>query len=168
METFLTFSINIFDNTIITLRLIDSYKHLSSSLDAIVKSLLNKDTDINSIKNKFPFLFQYFDDKALKLLRKGAYPYDYMNENWKNKLKQKELPNIKYFHSILADAKCSSSDYSYAKETFNYFEIKNIKDYNDLYVKTDVLLLADVYASYRKDSHNSFGLDSIYCISVVV
>ena len=129
METFLTFSINIFDNTIITLRLIDSYKHLSSSLDAIVKSLLNKDTDINSIKNKFPFLFQYFDDKALKLLRKGAYPYDYMDENWKNKLKQKELPNIKYFHSILADTKCSSSDYSYAKETFNYFECKNAKYY---------------------------------------
>ena len=34
-----------------------------------------------------------------------------------------------------------------------------------MYVKTDVLLLADIYASYRTNSYNSFGLDSIYCIS---
>ena len=59
MQTFLTFLINTFDNTTINLRFIDSYKHLSTSLDVIVKSLLNKDTDINSIKNKFPFLFHY-------------------------------------------------------------------------------------------------------------
>ena len=71
LETFLTFSINNFYNTMITLRFIDSYKDLSSSLDVLVKSLLNKETDIDLIKNKFPSLFQYFDDTALKLLRKG-------------------------------------------------------------------------------------------------
>ena len=91
METFLIFSINNFNNTIITLRFIDSYRHLSSSLDVLVKSVLSKETDINLIKNKFLSLFQYFDDKALKLLRKGLYPYDYMDVNWKNKLKEKEL-----------------------------------------------------------------------------
>ena len=52
-----------------------------------------------------------------------------MDENWKNKLKEKELPDIKYFHSSVANTKCSSSDYSYAKETFNYFECKNAKYY---------------------------------------
>ena len=36
---------------------------------------------------------------------------------------------------------------------------------NDLYLKTDVLLIVDVYDSYRKDWYNSFGLNSIYCIS---
>ena len=41
MQTFLTFSINTFDNTIITLRCIDSYKHLTFHLDGLVKSLLN-------------------------------------------------------------------------------------------------------------------------------
>ena len=118
----------------------------------LVKSLLNKETDIDLIKNKFPSLFQYFDDKALKLLRKGAYPYDYMDEDWKNKLKEKELADLKYFHSRLSNTKCSIDDYSYAKEIYNYFKCKNIKDYDDLYVKTDVLLLADVFASYRKYS----------------
>ena len=73
----------------ITLRFIDSYQHLSSSLDVLVKSLLNKETDIDLIKNKFPSLFQYFDDKAPKLLIKEVHPYDYMDEDWKNKLKEK-------------------------------------------------------------------------------
>ena len=91
MGTFLIFSINNFNNTIITLRFIDSYRQLSTSLDVLVKSVLSKETDINLIKNKFLSLFQYFDDNALKLLRKGVYPYDYMDVNWKNKLKEKEL-----------------------------------------------------------------------------
>ena len=142
MQTFLTFSINSFDNTTINLRFIDSYTHLSTSLDGIVKSLLNKDTDINSIKKRFPFLFQYFHDKSLKLLRKGVYPYDYIDENWENKLKEKDLPNTEYFHSSLSHTKCSIKDYNYAKEIYNYFNCKNIKDYNNLYVKTDVLFIS--------------------------
>ena len=121
--------------------------------------------DINSLNRKFPLLFQYFGDKALKLLRKGVYPYDYMDEDWKNKLKEKELPDIIYFHSSLRNTKCSIDDYNYAKEIYNYFDCKNTKDCNDLYVKTDVLLLADVFASYRKNSYKSFGLDLLYCIS---
>ena len=40
----------------------------------LLMELLNKDTNINSMKNKFPSLFQYFGDKALKLLGKGVYP----------------------------------------------------------------------------------------------
>ena len=54
METFLTFSISNFDNTIINLL----------------------------IKNKFPSLFLYFDYEAIKLLRKAVYSCDYMNEHW--------------------------------------------------------------------------------------
>ena len=84
METFLTFSINNFDNTAISLRFIDSYEHLTYRLDGLIKSLLNKDADANSIKNKFPSLSQYFDDKALKLLRKGVYSFDFVDENWKD------------------------------------------------------------------------------------
>ena len=73
-----------------------------------------------------------------------------MDGDWKNKLKGKELPDIKYFHSSLSNTKCSIDDYNYAKEIYNYFDCRDIKDYNDLYVKTDVLLLAHVFASYQK------------------
>ena len=114
------------------LRFIDSYKDLSSPLDGIVKSLLNNDTDINSIKNKFPSLCQYFEDKAFNLLRKRVYPYDYMDENWEKRLKEKELPNIEYFNSSLSNTKfntkSSIEDYNYAKETYNFFGCKKKKD----------------------------------------
>ena len=50
METFLTFSINNFNNTIITLRFIDTHQHLSLSLGVLVKILLNKDKDTDFIK----------------------------------------------------------------------------------------------------------------------
>ena len=49
--------------------------------------MFNKDTNIQSIKSKFSSLFQHFNDKALKLLRKGVYLYGYMDEGWENKLK---------------------------------------------------------------------------------
>ena len=78
-ETFLTFSVTNFNITGINSRFIDPYKHLASSLDGLVNSLLNKDTNIQSIKTKFSSLFQYFKDDAIKLLRKGVYPYDYMD-----------------------------------------------------------------------------------------
>ena len=74
------------------------------------------------------------------------------------------LPDIKYFHSSLSNTKYSAEDYSYAKETYNYFKCKNIKDYNDNYVQTDALFLGDVFASYRKKSFDSFGIDPLYCI----
>ena len=61
METFLSFSGTNFNITGINLRFIDSYKHLASSLD----SLLNKDTNIQSIKTKSSSIFQYSKDDAI-------------------------------------------------------------------------------------------------------
>ena len=94
----------------INLRFIDSQKHLPHPLDELVKNILNKDTNIQSITNTFPSLFQHFNDfNAIKLLRKGVYPYDYMNKDLKNKLTEKELPNIKYFDSKLNKTENSSN-----------------------------------------------------------
>ena len=97
----MTFSSNSFNNMYINLRLFDWYNHLPHPLDELAKNLLNKDTNIRSITSTFPSLFQYFNDKAMKLLRKGVYPYDYMNIDLEKKLKEKGLPNIKYFDSKL-------------------------------------------------------------------
>ena len=72
METFLTFSITNFNSAGINFRFIDSYKHLTYPLDSLVNYLFNKDTNIQSIKTKFSSLFQDFNDKAIKLLRKGV------------------------------------------------------------------------------------------------
>ena len=89
METFFTFSMTTFNGPGINIRFIDSYKHLTYPLDCLVNYLFNQDTNIQSIKTKFSSLFQHFNHKAVKLLRKGVHPYDHMDEDWENKLKQK-------------------------------------------------------------------------------
>ena len=116
MGTFPTFSITNSNGRGINLRFIDSYKHLTYPLDSLVNYLFNKDTNIQSKRDKFSSLFQYFNDQAIKLLRNGIFPCDSMDEDWENKLKQKELTDIKYFQSSLNNIKCSVDDYNYAKE----------------------------------------------------
>ena len=88
-----------------------------------------------------------------------------MDEDWENKLKEKKLPDIKYFHSSLNNTKCPTDDDNYVQEIYDYFECEEIIDYNDLYVKTDVLLLVVVFASYRKKMYEIYGLNPLYCIS---
>ena len=164
METLLTFSSTNFNGTGINLRFIDSYKHLTYPVDSLVNYLLNKDTNIQSIKTKFSSLFQYFNDKAVKLLRKGVFPYNYMDEDWENKLTEKKIPDIKYFHSSSNNTKSPTDDYNYAQEIYDYFECEEIIDYNDLYVKTGVLLSVDVFIACRNKMYKIYGLDPLYCI----
>ena len=42
------------------------------------------------------------------------------------------------------------------------FECKTLGDYHDLYLKTDVTLLADVFQNFRKVCHDAFGLDPLH------
>ena len=58
-------------------------------------------------------MHQFFDNDILKLLRKGVFPYEYMDGEQEKKLKEKELPNIEYFHSTLNNEKCKQKDYDY-------------------------------------------------------
>ena len=164
MERFLTFSITNFNGTDIKLGFIDSYKHLTHPLDSLVNYLFSKDTNIQSIRENFSSLFQHFNDKAAKLLSRGVFPYDYMDEDCKNKFKQKELPDIKYFHSSLNNTKCLVGDSDSANEIYNYFGCEEIRDYNN-YMLRMMLLLADVFTAYRKKIHQIYGLDPLYCIS---
>ena len=87
-----------------------------------------------------------------------------MDEDLENKLKETELPDIKYFHGSLNNTKRATDDYEYAQKVYDYFKCKEITNYNDLYVKTDVLL-ADVCTSYRQKMYNIHGLVPLYCKS---
>ena len=45
------------------------------------------------------------------------------------------------------------------------FEIKNLGEYRDLYVKSDTLLLSDVFENFRNKSIEMYELDPIYFVS---
>ena len=122
------------------LTFIDSLQFMSSSLDKLVSNLPKDDLKYTS---------QAFKGRRLELMtRKGVYPYDFMDSF--EKFDQKELPTKGDFYSILNDQHISDEDYQHAKKVWNAFKCKNLGQYHDLYLGSDVLLLADVFESFRK------------------
>ena len=99
---------------------------------------------------------QEFDNNVLDLVKqKGFYPYEYMSDFEKFK---EELPNKEKFYSSLTGKKINDKEYEHVLKVWNKFEMKTMKDYHDLYLKCDVLLLADVFEKFRNNSLKNYGL----------
>ena len=77
------------------------------------------------------------------LLRKGVYPYEYM-DSWK-KVNETSLPSKEDFYSNLDMENIDDIDYRHGNNVFKKFELENQGDYHDLYMQSDTLLLADVF-----------------------
>ena len=97
------------------------------------------------------------------LLRKGVYPYEYM-DSWK-KFDETPLPPKKDFYSNLNLEDISNEDYAHAQRVFEVFKIKNLGEYHDLYVQSDTLLLADVYENFGNMCLEKYQLDPVYFVS---
>ena len=91
---------------------------------------------------------EIFKDNTHLLTRKGVYPYDYVSSI--EKLSETQLPPKDQFYSKLNDEDISDDDYHHALNVWQTFGCKTIKDYHDLYLKSDVLLLADVFETFEK------------------
>jgi hypothetical protein len=89
-----------------------------------------------------------------------ATAYEYMNEF--NKLGETSLPPKSKFFSSLTNENISDADYKRAQDVWNTFNMKTMRDYHDLYLKTDVLLLADVMENFRKVCRTNYGLDPLW------
>lgn len=130
--------------------------------------------EINELKNKFLRLYSVYKDTFLVLSRKGVFPYEYMDSNCFDKLKEKQLPELRYWFSKLNHddpndekiIKKVKKEKECADFIFKYFKCKNMKKYNDLYVTTDLFLLSDIFVDYRKRSYNLKGVDQIYSVSL--
>ena len=86
-------------------------------------------------------------DKFILLLRKGVYPYEYM-DSWK-RFNETSLPNKEPFHSNLSIEDITDIDYSHANKVFKTFKLKNLREYHHLYVQSDTLLLAYIFENFR-------------------
>ncbi|XP_014235688.2 uncharacterized protein LOC106658308, partial [Trichogramma pretiosum] len=134
-------------------RFIDSFRFMPSSLDKLASYL-----DTHPIVDKE---FSAYTSEQIKLLkRKGVYPYDYTRSF--ESLREQQLPSIERFYSIMSEQTISEEDYQHAQDVWNSFHIKTLGEYSDLYLKTDVLLLADVFENFRNMCIESYELDSAH------
>ena len=63
------------------------------------------------------------------------------------------------FYSRPNDEDITDSDYQHALNAWNTFQRQTIRDYHDLYLKSDVLLLADVFENFRATCLKHYNLD---------
>ena len=104
---------------------------------------------VNSVYNNLKDTSEEFKGTQLHLMsNKGVYPYDYMNSF--EKFNQTKLPTKEQFYSVLNDQHITNDEYDHAKKVCKAFNIDTMGEYHDLYFKSDVLLLVDVFESFRK------------------
>ena len=104
----------------------------------------------------------YKEDEVFKLMRrKGVYPYEYM-DSWE-KFEQTSLPLKDAFYSRLNMKGISDQEHEHAQQVWNRItpEHGNITlgDYHDIYLATDVFLLADVFETFRNTRLKNYKLD---------
>ena len=125
---------------LIELRFIDGFKFMSSSLDSLTKNLVSG--------GKKLFGFEDYSELQYDLFtRKGVYPYEYVN-SW-DRFNETQLPPIDAFYSNLKMSSKSKDEYQHAQRVCKEFGIQNLGDYHDLYLRTDVVLLANVFEAFR-------------------
>ena len=137
------------------LRFLDSFKFMASSLDKLIKGLGKDD-----FENLDLMTSNYTTEQRKILKKKGVYPYEYMNGL--DRLEETSLPPKSKFFSSLTNEDISDTDYKRAQNAWNTFGMKTMRDYHDLYLKTDVLLLADVMENFRKICRENYGLDPLW------
>lgn len=144
------------DGGLIQLRFVDSFKFLGASLDKLAKTLQKH--DFHYLKESFP------NESQLNLLtRKGVYPYEYVN-NLK-RYEEKSLPSSQYFYNSLNDEQVTKEDYSHAQNVWKQFGINNLGEYTDLYLKTDVLLLTDIFEKFRATCKLHYQVDAAFYLT---
>ena len=98
------------------------------------------------------------------LLRKGVYPYEYM-DNWE-RFDEISLPDKESFCSSLNMENINDIDYRHGNNVFKKFKLKNLGEYHDLYVQSDTLLLADVFENFRNMCIKVYELDPAHFLSL--
>ncbi|XP_057329894.1 uncharacterized protein LOC130670501 [Microplitis mediator] len=151
-ERYISFTKSI-DNISVSLRFIDSFRFMASSLEKLASYLDDDNKQITRLHYPDPEKFQL-------VTRKGVFPYEYKTNI--DKLNDKQLPDQNSFFSKLSNNGITDDNYTFAQLVWNKFNISTLGKYSDLYLKTDVLLLADVFENFRQNCLNNYNLDPLH------
>lgn len=136
----------------IKFRFIDSFRFLPESLEKLASNLPKSDLKITKQ------IWNDLNENEFDLItRKGVYPYDYVDSI--GKLNETSLPPIEKFHNELNDSDITQEAYDFAQSVWCTFKIQSMQQYTDIYLKTDVLLLSDIFENFRVTSLSCYGLE---------
>ena len=129
-------------------KFIDNLRCMLDSLLCLLDDLseINKKISLIELSEKFPNTYRFCNrdlNKFSLLLRKGVYPYEYMDS--REKFNETELPDKESFYSELNKEGITDEDYVHAQKVWDVFKIKDSGEYHDLYVQCDTILLAEVF-----------------------
>ena len=136
-----------------SLRFLDSYQFVSQSLENLAKTL--KASDFSILKQFFSNIPYHL---FVKLTQKGFFPYSYLDSFEKFK---EPLPTYgdSWKNSLTGAIDITPSDYQHALNIYQEFGCRNLGDYHDIYLKTDVLLLADIFEKFRNVCLKLYALE---------
>ena len=139
-------------------KFIDSYQFLSTSLENLVEILM-----ASGGQACFPHTTRYMGSDPI-LYQKGVYPYAYMTSA--DRFEETSLPPRDCFFNDLTDEPLPEADYARAQMTWERFGIRNLREYTEHYLLSDVLLLADVFENFRKNIYQEHGLECLSYFSL--
>ena len=127
----------------------------------------NYEKDFNKeLIQRFTNIYEFCNghiNKFILLLRKGVYPYQYM-DSWE-RFNETSLSEKEAFYSSLNMEDITEVDHRHEKRVFKSLNDKNLGDYHDLYVQSDTLLLADVFENFRNMCIKVYELDPAHFLS---
>ena len=130
------------------------------------KKNYEKDFDKELIE-RFANIYEFCNgdlNKFILLLRKGVYPYKYI-DNWET-FGETSLPDKESFYSSLNMENIDDIDYRHGNNVFKNFKLKNLGEYHDLYLQRDTLILADVFENFRNMCIKVYELDPAHFLSL--
>ena len=130
--------------------ILDSLTALSSwHLDRLVTNLPEE-----ALKN----LSNFYEGEEINLFkRKGVFRDEWFDGF--EKLNETQLPSKEDFYSKHNDTDITEEDYQHAQKVWKTVEMETMRDYHDIYLETDVLLLANVFENFRDVCERNYGLN---------
>ena len=99
-----------------------------------------------------------------RILKNGIFPYKQFDSY--AKLEYQSLPSKDKCWNDLTDTKIDDEDYEQAVWVWNNFEYRTFRDYRDIYLESDVLLLGDIFQEFRMQTRKNIDIDPLHYISL--
>ena len=97
------------------------------------------------------------------LERKSVLCYDYVDSF--ARLYKLALLQREGFFNKLGGVECSEADYAHAQQVYADFQCESLNDYMQLYLLSDICMLADVFQIFRNNALKKYQLDPAYFVS---